>query len=236
MPEIQEITKMYPDRGYGHGRGLAEGGLTTAVAAASSLVGGVVGYGIGRNNRSGCHGGGGCGGGCDCGGGCGGTHAAASATTMASALNTMQVLAEKDAKIGKLEAQQYSDESARTEADRLLRNYLKPYGDAIAQQLAKSAALNEKLIGMEKVQALEKQLMQKEVELARQEARCCCDKANMRIDCLKDRVDAITKTVVPTVAVCPDPAAAAQDRRTDALMMLLTRALDKYLGATAATP
>lgn len=223
MPEIQEITKMYPDHGYGSGRGLGEGALATA----TGVAGGVVGYLVGRgmNGRNGC-GNGGCGG--DCGDGCGGGGNGPARLAVADAI------AGKDAKIAQLEAQIYSDGAARTEADRLLRNYLKPYGDAIAQMLAKSAALDEKLAGMEKVQALEKELAQKEVELARQEAKCCCDKTNMRIDCLEQKVNATTKTVIPTASVCPDPAAAAQDRRNDAFMALVVRALDKYLGGTVA--
>lgn len=75
-----------------------------------------------------------------------------------------------------------------------LTNYLKPYGDEIADARVREAKLQAEFNGYKEVVDLR-------IRLAEQEAKCCCEKANARIDCLETRLDAITKTVVPSAAV-----------------------------------
>lgn len=110
---------------------------------------------------------------------------------------------EKDAKIAKLEAEKYSDHAALEQSDRLLRNYLKPYGDAIAANQTALATQAAEIACLQKTQALELKLMGKEVELAKQEAKCCCEKSQIAIATMGRVLDGITKVVVPNTSVCP---------------------------------
>jgi hypothetical protein len=113
------------------------------------------------------------------------------------------VLMEKDAKIAKLEAEQYSDRAALEQSDRLLKNYLKPYGDAIVSNQTALATQAAEIACLQKTQALELKLMAKEVELAKHEAKCCCEKNQIAIATMGRVLDGITKIVVPNTSVCP---------------------------------
>lgn len=112
-------------------------------------------------------------------------------------------LAEKDAQIAKLEAEKYSDNAAKEEANRLLSNYLKPYGDAIAASQVKEATMAAEIECLKKTQALEMQLMAKEVQLVKQELTCCCTANATAIAQVNAILSGITKTVVPNGAICP---------------------------------
>lgn len=113
------------------------------------------------------------------------------------------VLMEKDAKIAKLEAEKYSDHAALEQSNRLLQNYLKPYGDAIAANQTALATQAAEIACLQKTQALELKLMGKEVELAKHEAKCCCEKNQIAIATMGRILDNITKVVVPNSSVCP---------------------------------
>lgn len=93
-----------------------------------------------------------------------------------------------------LKAERESANAAKEQADRLLTNYLKPYGDEIADARVREAKLQAEFNGYKEVVDLR-------IRLAEQEAKCCCEKANARIDCLETRLNAITKTVVSAAAV-----------------------------------
>lgn len=113
------------------------------------------------------------------------------------------ILMEKDAKIAKLEAEKYSDAAALEQSNRLLQNYLKPYGDAIAANQTALATQAAEIACLQKTQALELKLMAKEVDLAKHEAKCCCEKNQIAIATLGKVLDGITKVVVPNTSVCP---------------------------------
>lgn len=113
------------------------------------------------------------------------------------------VLMEKDAKIAKLEAEKYSDHAALEQSNRLLQNYLKPYGDAIVANQTALATQAAEIACLQKTQALELKLMGKEIELAKQEAKCCCEKGQIAIATMGRVLDGITKVVVPNSSVCP---------------------------------
>jgi hypothetical protein len=113
------------------------------------------------------------------------------------------VLAEKDAEIAKLRAEKYSDNAAQEQANRLLQNYLKPYGDAIALGQSENARLNQQLKDLEEIRRLEKELMHKDLELVRQESKCCCEKNAMMINCLQNTVAQIAVTRVPNSILTP---------------------------------
>ena len=103
-------------------------------------------------------------------------------------------LAEKDAIIAQLKSEKYSDNAAKEESNRLLQNYLKPYGDAISAGLAREAKLQAEIDCL-------KQTTELKFQLAEQKAQCCCEKANMRIDCLETKLNAITATRIPAAVV-----------------------------------
>lgn len=115
------------------------------------------------------------------------------------------VLAQKDAEIAGLRAEKYSDNAALTQADRLLQNYLKPYGEAIAAGQAREAALRAEFDGFKRESALRLELVQKDVALAKQEAACCCQQNANAIAQIAATLAGITKCVVPAAAVCPAP-------------------------------
>ena len=109
--------------------------------------------------------------------------------------------AQQSARVSELEAERYSDNKADALKENLLRDWLKPLSDRAAEQMAKEAKMEAEIVCLKQTTELKLQLAQKEIELARQEAKCCCDKTNMRIDCLAEKVDGITKTVIPADAV-----------------------------------
>lgn len=100
-----------------------------------------------------------------------------------------------------LKAERYSDNKADALKENLLRDWLKPLSDRAAEQMAKEAKMEAEISCLKQTTDLKLQLAQKEIELARQEAKCCCEKTNMRVDCLEAKLAGITKTVIPAAAV-----------------------------------
>lgn len=153
-----------------------------AIASVAKNFGVNVGGLLGGNN---------CNCGCNTGCGCAGN-------SLASA-----ILAEKDSEIAMLKAEKYSDNAAETQANRLLVNYLKPYGDAISASQAENARLTQQLKDNETIRNLEKELMMKEVQLAKQEAKCCCEKNAMAIAQVQYMVNQISAVRVLNDVLCP---------------------------------
>lgn len=67
--------------------------------------------------------------------------------------------------------------------------------------MAKEAKMEAEISCLKETAALRETILRKEIELAEQKAQCCCDKTNMRVDCLEAKLDGITKTVVSAAAV-----------------------------------
>lgn len=107
------------------------------------------------------------------------------------------------AKTAKLEAEKYSDNAAKEEANRLLQNYLKPYGDAIAANQVEMAKQQAEIDCLKKTHTLELENMSLRIDLAKQEAKCCCEKNRDAIFSLSQAVNSITKVIVPNSAICP---------------------------------
>jgi len=105
-------------------------------------------------------------------------------------------------RIASLEAEKYSDNAAKDESNRLLVNYLKPYGDAIAANQVEVAALKAEINCGKRTSALEKENLELQINLAKQEADCCCKANAAAIDVVKTILGGITKTVIPSDAVC----------------------------------
>lgn len=113
------------------------------------------------------------------------------------------VVADLLAKNAKLEAEKYSDNAALEQSNRLLANYLKPYGDAIAAGQVQAAKMQAEIDCLKKTQELELRLMAKDIDLAKQEAKCASEKNALAIATLGQVVAGITKVVVPNGSVCP---------------------------------
>lgn len=112
-------------------------------------------------------------------------------------------LAAMRARISTLEAEKYSDNAAKAESDRLLVNYLKPYGQEIAANQVVIAKLQGEIECSKKTSELEKKNLELQILLAKQEADCCCKANATAIQTLASIVGNITKTVVPNSASCP---------------------------------
>ena len=107
------------------------------------------------------------------------------------------VIAEKDSKIAKLEAEKYSDAS-NIELYKQIKSELK---ETIANERAtykEFNSLQEKLFKSE----LEKQSMLTAQGIQGLQAQINC--TNNHLNCLQTVVDGITKIVVPKSAICPE--------------------------------
>ena len=111
--------------------------------------------------------------------------------------NCQNVIAEKDSKIAKLEAEKYSDAS-NIELYKQIKSELK---ETIANERAtykEFNSLQEKLFKSE----LEKQSMLTAQGIQGLQAQINC--TNNHLNCLQTVVNGITKTIVPKEAICPE--------------------------------
>ena len=111
--------------------------------------------------------------------------------------NCQNVIAEKDSKIAKLEAEKYSD-SSNIELYKQIKSELK---ETIANERAtykEFNSLQEKLFKSE----LEKQSMLAAQGIQGLQAQINC--TNNHLNCLQTVVNGITKIVVPKSAICPE--------------------------------
>ena len=111
--------------------------------------------------------------------------------------NGQNVIAEKDSKIAKLEAEKYSD-SSNIELYKQIKSELK---ETIANERAtykEFNSLQERLFKSE----LEKQSMLTAQGIQGLQAQINC--TNNHLNCLQTVVNGITKTIVPKEAICPE--------------------------------
>lgn len=111
--------------------------------------------------------------------------------------NCQNIIAEKDSKIAKLEAEKYSD-SSDIELYKQIKSELK---ETIANERAtykEFNSLQEKLFKSE----LEKQSMLTAQGIQGLQAQINC--TNNHLNCLQTVVNGITKIVVPKSAICPE--------------------------------
>lgn len=107
------------------------------------------------------------------------------------------------AKISRLEAEKYSDNAALEQSNRLLQNYLKPYGDAIAASQVREAKMEAEIECMKQTMDLKLQLAQKDVALVKQDLTCCCTANATAVAQVQAILSQITKLVVPNGSICP---------------------------------
>lgn len=103
----------------------------------------------------------------------------------------------------RLKSEKYSDNAALEQSNRLLQNYLKPYGEAIASGLADRAKMQAEIDCLKSTVDLKLQLAAKDVALVKQEMTCCCTANATAIAQVQAILGNITKLVVPNGAICP---------------------------------
>lgn len=103
----------------------------------------------------------------------------------------------------RLKSEKYSDNAALEQSNRLLQNYLKPYGDALAAGLADRAKMQAEIDCLKNTMDLKLQLAAKDVALVKQEMTCCCTANATAIAQVQAILGNVTKLVVPNGAICP---------------------------------
>lgn len=111
--------------------------------------------------------------------------------------------AAKDAELAQLKAERYSDNAAKEEANRLLTNYLKPYGDAIAAGQVREAKMQAEIECLKQTQDLKTEILHKEIQLAKQESACCCQQNANAIAQVAATLNRVTAVVIPNTSICP---------------------------------
>lgn len=191
MPEMQEYH-------HPHNRGLAEAGLTTAVAVGT----GAVGYWLGRqgqfNGNNGCNN-------CQqayvpCQRPCGGYYGD---YPTGAGLAADYIIAKKDAEIAQLRSEQNSAAASKAESDRLLGAYINPIASEIADAKAREAKMQAQIECLTEKQKLEAEIVKRDIQLVRQEVQCCCTQNANAIANVAAILNSVTKTVVPNDNVCP---------------------------------
>lgn len=176
-----------------HNRGLAEAGLTTAISVGT----GAIGYWLGRqgNFNGNCQQN--CG---PCSRPCGTYGAYPTGAGLAAA---EFVVAQKDAELAQLKAEKASAAAAKAESDRLLGAYINPIASEIADAKAREAKMQAEITCLAEKQKLEKEILHKEIQLARQESACCCQQNANAIANVAATLNSVVKTVIPNDNVCP---------------------------------
>lgn len=189
MPEMQEYH-------HPHNRGLAEAGLTTAVAVGT----GAVGYWLGRqgqlNGGNGCNANNGCYTGCQR--PCGGGYPVQSGFSAAEL-----IVAQKDAELAQLRSEKNSAAAAKLESDRILGVYINPIASEIADAKAREAKMQAQIECLAEKQKLEAEIVKRDIQLVRQDVQCCCTQNANAIANVAAILNSVVKTVIPNDNVCP---------------------------------
>lgn len=106
------------------------------------------------------------------------------------------------AQVSKLEAEKYSDNASNAQSDRLLSVYINPMATTMASMQTTIATLQAEIECLKKTQALEMEVMRKDVQLVRQELNCCCTQVATSVANVNAILSGVTKTVIPNTAIC----------------------------------
>lgn len=125
------------------------------------------------------------------------------------------VLAEKDAKIAELKAENYSDKIGKevygqSLADNLrlredLAAFIKPLSDEAANNRVNIARIEEQIKCMGQTADLREQIVLGKVNEVAMTANNGITALSGAVACLQQTVAGITKTIIPASAVCPQP-------------------------------
>ena len=128
-----------------------------------------------------------------CGNGCGNAGAAAVAQQMAAL----------QSEVATLRAEKYSDAAAKDASDRLLTQWLKPYGDEIANAKVREARMQAEIDCVKETGKLREEILRKDIQLVKQEASCCCIQNANAIAAVAAKLDKITEVGVPNTVLIP---------------------------------
>lgn len=107
----------------------------------------------------------------------------------------LAVLAEKDAKIARLESEKYTDGAVKD-----------LYAYTVAQNkdlLMFATNVDKRLAALETAAPLREQITEQKIANVAQQATCCCNALQQAMAGMQATLASITKTVVPNGSVCP---------------------------------
>lgn len=93
-----------------------------------------------------------------------------------------------------LKAERHADNRLDAYNANLMEKWFKPLADEVADSRVREARMEEQIKCIEKTHALE-------LALAKQEAQCCCDKVNARVDCIEKALSGIVVVKVAATSV-----------------------------------
>lgn len=93
-----------------------------------------------------------------------------------------------------LKAEKHADNRLDAYNANLMEKWFKPIADEVADSRVREARMEEQIKCIEKTHALE-------LALAKQEAKCCCDKVNARVDCIEKTLSGIVVVKVSAASV-----------------------------------
>lgn len=111
--------------------------------------------------------------------------------------NTTLALAQKDAEIAMLKADNETDRKLVEVYNALFKND--------KEQNAKIDGINARVLALETSAPLKEQLIDQKIARVTDSMTCCCNSANTAIANLQATIANITKVIVPATAVCPEP-------------------------------
>jgi hypothetical protein len=125
------------------------------------------------------------------------------------------VLAEKDAEIARLKAENYSDKVAKeVYSQSLIDNnslrtemfaFIKPLSDEAAANQVNIARIEEQIKCMGKTSELREQIVLGKVNEVAMSANNGLTALSGAVACLQQTVSGLTKTIIPASSVCPQP-------------------------------
>lgn len=113
--------------------------------------------------------------------------------------NAVMALAAENAS---LKAEKYADNGLKEQKEDILRHWLKPIADEVADAKVREAALMSQVSSMEKLAEKDKEILEGKMALIQAEAKCCCEKVNARVDSLAGIVNSITAVRIPDSVIC----------------------------------
>lgn len=107
------------------------------------------------------------------------------------------------AEVAELKAEKTAAIAAKAESDRILGVYINPMASEIADAKVREAKLQAQIECLEKTQCLREQLLQKEIQLAKQETACCCAANATAIANAQAMLNKVTGVYIPNGVLTP---------------------------------
>lgn len=105
--------------------------------------------------------------------------------------------------VAELKAEKTSAIAAKAESDRLLSVYINPMASEIADAKVREAKMAAEIDCLKQTQCLREQLLQKEIQLAKQETACCCAANATAIANVQAILNKVTGVYIPNGVLTP---------------------------------